>query len=100
MVDLAAYRKKLRERAEANRKAFEGEYKDEIQGLLGLSKTEIDRITPDNTDLETYSRLISVVKEASAANIAQAELKKNIENISELAVKIAKKVPRLAALFA
>ena len=100
MVDLVAYRKKLEDRAAANRLAFEGEYKDEIQGLLGLSKEEIDKMTPGTTDLETYSRLISVVKEASAANVAQAELKDNIMQLGELAVSIAKKVPRLATLFA
>ena len=97
-MDLDAYRKKLKERAEANRKAFEGEYREEIEGLLGLSREEIDRITPGTTDLEIYDQLITAVKEASAANIAQAELKDRILELGDIAVKVAKRVPKLAAL--
>jgi hypothetical protein len=98
-MDIDAYRKKLKERAEANRRAFEGEYREEIEGLLGLSREEIDRIIPGTTDLEIYDQLITVVKEASAANIAQAELKDRILELGEVAVKIAKRIPKLGALF-
>lgn len=98
-MDIDAYRKKLQERAEENRKAFEGQYGEEIKGLLGLSREELDRITPGTTDLETYDQLISVVKEASAANIKQAELKSQITKLGNVAVSIAKRVPKLAALF-
>ena len=46
--------------------AFNGTYKTEIEGLLGLSRAEIDAITPnDTTDLATYERLMAVVREAS-----------------------------------
>ena len=89
------YRKKLEERAKRNREAFKGKYKDELNALMGLSKEEIDKITPDNTDMEIYARLISVVKEASAENISQAELKAGIEALGEIGVKIAKKIPAL-----
>lgn len=68
-MDIDAYRKRLQERARANRLAFEGQYREEIEGLLGLSRKELDRITPDTTDLEIYAQLITVVKEASASNI-------------------------------
>lgn len=98
-MDIEAYRKKLQERAKANRLAFEGQYREEIEGLLGLSREELDQITPDTTDLETYDQLITVVKEASAANIAQAELKNRIMELGKIAVSIAKHVPKLAALF-
>lgn len=98
-MDIDAYRKKLQERAKANRLAFEGQYREEIEGLLGLSREELDQITPDTTDLETYDQLITVVKEASAANIAQAELKNRIMELGKIAVSIAKHVPKLAALF-
>ncbi len=98
-MDIDAYRKKLKERAEANRRAFEGEYREEIEGLLGLSREEIDRIIPGTADLEIYDQLITVVKEASAVNIEQAELKDRILELGEVAVKIAKRIPKLAALF-
>jgi methionine aminopeptidase len=99
-MDIAAFRKKLEERAKANRQAFEGRYRDEIEGLLGLSREEIDLITPDTTDLEIYDQLITVVKEASAANIAQAELKSRVMELGQVAILIAKQVPTLATLFA
>jgi len=92
------YRKKLKERAKRNREAFQGQYKDELNALMGLSKEEIDRITPDTTDLEIYAQLISVVKEASADNISQAELKANIIALGEVGIEIAKKIPALIDL--
>lgn len=83
---------------EKNQEAFRGEFNEEIQGLLGLSRADIDAITPDVTDLETYAALIEVVKDASRHNLSQADLKAGIRNLGDLAVKIAKKVPSLAKL--
>lgn len=98
-MDVEAFRRKIEERAAANRASFEGEYGAEIRGLLGLSRVEIDMITPDDTtDIETYDHLISVVKEASAANIAQADLKDRITELGQVGISIAMRVPRLAAL--
>lgn len=79
---------------------FRGQYAEEINGLLGLSKEEIDEITPDTTDLETYNKLMIVVKEASRVNLEQAELVGRIKSLGEVAVSIAKKVPSLAAMLA
>lgn len=93
------FRKKLRKSLEENRKKFQGIYKEEINELLGLSREEIDKITPDTTDLEIYDQLITVVKEASAANIDQAELKTQIENLGVISVEIAKKVGSLKGMF-
>ena len=98
-MDINAFKKKLKKRVEANRETFDGKYKEEIKGLLGLSKDEINRITPDTTDREIYDQLITVVKEASAANISQAELKSRIVELGDIAVKIAKRVPSLMKLF-
>ena len=89
------FRKKLRESLAENRKRFQGIYKNQINELLGLSREEIDRITPDTTDLEVYDQLITVVKEASAANVSQAELKTHIEDLGAVAIEIAKKVGSL-----
>ena len=98
-MDLEEYRKKLEKRAEENRKAFEGEYKKEIEALLGLSREEIDRITPDTTDLQTYDQLITIVKEASSNNISQAELKNNIMQLGSIGIEIAKRISGLSTLF-
>lgn len=95
-MDIEAFKKKLKERAAENRIVFDGIYSEEVKGLLGLSREEIDSITPDTTDLEVYDQLITVVKEASAANIAQAELKDRIMELGDVAVKIAKKSAKLA----
>lgn len=92
------YRKKLQERARVNRDAFKGAYKDELTALMGLSKEEINQITPDTEDLEVYAQLISVVKEASADNISQAELKANIMALGAVGIEIAKKIPALIDL--
>ena len=97
-MDINAFRKRLKERAKANREAFNGAYQEEIKELLGLSREEVDQITPGTTDLETYDQLITVVKEASAANISQAELKTRIAELGEVAIAIAKRIPTLMAL--
>ena len=76
-----------------------GKYKNEVNDLLSLSKSDIDAITPDTTDLEIYNALVEVVKEASRRNLAQAELKSRIEQLGDVSVKIAKRVPSLAKLF-
>jgi hypothetical protein len=99
-MDIKKYRQKLRERAEHNRKAFDGQYSEEITSLLGLSIVEIDQITADTTDIKIYDQLITIVKEASSANIKQAELRTSIMELGEVAVSIANRVPKLAALLA
>jgi len=79
--------------------AFIGKYRSEIEGLLALSKAEIDAITPDNaTDLETYETLMAVVREASRLNASQAQLAGRVRALGDIAVAIAKKVPKLAAI--
>lgn len=82
-----------------NHDAFQGEFAEEIDGLLGLSREEIDAITPDATDLATYATLIEVVKDASRKNVSQASLKARIRELGDVAIDIAKKVPTLARLF-
>jgi len=98
-MDLDSFRQELQTKAKENRLAFEGQYREEIQGLLGLSREDLDQITPSTTDLETYDQLITVVKKASAANISKAELKNRVMELGEVAISISKRVPKLAALF-
>lgn len=97
--DLDGFEQDLKKTLEQSGKAFSGTYKTELNELAGLSREEIDVITPDTTDLQKYDELISVVKAASAANLAQAELKYQIEKLGTVAVEIAKKIPALAAIF-
>lgn len=99
MADLAAFKRDLANDLKKGREAFEGKYGDELNELMGLSEAEIDAITPDAEDLQEYDRLIAVVKEASRHNLSQAQLKVNIVAMGEVAVKIAKKSAKLAALF-
>jgi hypothetical protein len=78
--------------------AFNGKYKMELNELAGLSKEEIDAIAPGTTDLKIYLILTQVVEQASKNNLSQAQLVADIKELGDLAVKIARKVPRLAAL--
>lgn len=94
-MDKAAYQERLLKRAESNRKIFDGKYGKEVKKLLGLSIEEVNKITPGTTDIETYNLLIDIIKEASASNIEQAELKKRIEELGAVAVSIAKQIPEL-----
>lgn len=74
-------------------KAFDGEYAKELDQLTGLSRGEINEITPDTTDLRTYNVLIKIVEQASRENIKKAELIDQIKELGDVAVKIAKKIP-------
>ncbi|MBI1936554.1 MAG: hypothetical protein HYS25_00365 [Ignavibacteriales bacterium] len=93
------FRDRVKEKLKENREAFEGQYKDELSKLLGLSKDEIKKITPDGTGMEVYQNLISVVQEASRVNLSQAELKTRIAELGSVAIEISKMVAPLAKLF-
>jgi hypothetical protein len=83
--------------AEADQ-AFNGIHKKELDKLQGLSKKEIDAITPGTEDLRVYSVLIKVVEQASRDNLSQAQLIEDIKELGDIAVLIAKKIPSLKAL--
>ena len=78
--------------------AFNGTYKNELNSLVGLSKEEIDSVTPGTADLKTCSILVKVVEKASKDNLAQAQLVENIKALGDVAIRIAKKVPQFASL--
>ena len=90
-----SYKERLERRIKENRLAFNGKYKDHLNSLLGLSKEEIDAIVPGTHDMEMYDQLITVVKQASVANLEQAELKNRIQDLGAVALKIAAKIPGL-----
>ncbi len=85
---------------DSTRKAFQGAYAEQLQGLLGLSQEDLDAITPRVATRDEYAQLIEVVKQASAKNLSVAELKGRIEALGSTAVAIAKSVASLAALLA
>lgn len=96
--DPEEFKRRLKEQLETSRIAFNGLYKNELDRLLGLSRDEIDAITPGTTDLQKYDELIALVKEASRVNLSQAKLATEIRKLGDIAVVIAKKVPALVAL--
>lgn len=73
--------------------AFDGKYKKELGKLSGLSKDEIDAVTPGSEDLRVYSTLIKVVEKASRENTSKAQLIEDIKELGGIAVKIARKIP-------
>ena len=97
--DLEGFEADLDITLENGRKAFTGKYKDELNALSGLSKEEVDAISPGTTDLQKYDELITVVKEASRVNLGQAALKAQIEKLGDIAVTIARRIPSLAVMF-
>lgn len=98
MTDMAAFEQDIANDLKHGREAFSAKYGNEIDELMGLSRDEIDAITPDATDLQEYDRLISVVKQASRHNLEQAELISRIKQLGDVAVAIAKKTTALGAL--
>ena len=96
--DPSEFERRLKEQLKTSREAFDGKYKEELTELAGLSRSEIDAISPGITDLQKYDELIAIVKEASRVNLAQADLVNQIKNLGDIAVRIAKMVPAFAAL--
>lgn len=92
------FRESVRRAFEHSDAAFRGQYADAVNELLALSRADVDQITPGAADLVTYDRLISVVKEASRSNLAQADLKRRIEDLGSTAIGIARMVPSLGRL--
>ena len=90
-----SFEQRLQRRIQENKKAFQGIYADQLNALMGLSREEIDAIVPGTSDLEIYAQLMTVVNQASAVNLEQAALKNRIQNLGEIAVKIASKIPGL-----
>jgi hypothetical protein len=74
-----------------------GKYKQSLKGLLALSMSDIKASVP-KASYADYSKLISVVEQASAKNVAQATLVNNIKALGKKVVSIAKMVPGLASI--
>src|SRR5882672_708720 len=98
-IDLEKFKKNVDASLKRNQEAFEGKYSEELNALLGLSTDELAKACPSMDVSQDYSQLISIVKEASRANVSQAALRVQIKALGENAVAIAKMVGGLAALF-
>ena len=96
--DREEMRRRMREAAERTRATLDGRFEDYYRGLRGLSRAEIEAITPDRTDEEVYEVLMATVQEATRQNIEQAELVERIKELGSIAVEIARKVPSLGRL--
>lgn len=70
-----------------------------LRQLLALSMDDIKKTVPKASSTD-YSKLVTIVEHASAANISQAALKGHIQKLGSTAVNIAKMVAPLATLFA
>jgi hypothetical protein len=89
--------KALREALDAAQIALDGSYKQSLKALLSLSMNDIKKSIP-KASYADYSRLISVVEQASAKNVSQAILVQNIKTLGKQVVSIAKLVPSLTAM--
>jgi len=94
----AAFRRRLNRQLEESEVAFNSLYAEELKHLSGLSREEIDAVTPGDLDLQKYDELIVLVKEASRVNLEQAKLVEEIKKLGDVAVSIAKKVPSISGL--
>jgi len=90
------FEKAVNEVLERNKTALMGKYSKELGSLLKLSDSQLSAIVPNRTRTATYNNLISVVNEASRANVQQADLQNKISALGKDAVNIAK----LVGLFA
>lgn len=98
-IDLNKFKKNVDASLKRTQESFEGKYANELGGLLGLSREQIAEVVPGLEGQQEYSRLISVVEEASRMNVSQANLRSQIKSLGENALQIAKMVGGLAALF-
>jgi hypothetical protein len=96
--DRDGFEHELKSALTQSRIAFLGRYRDELNALAGLSEADIRSIAPNDLGALHYDELITVVKEASRANLEQAELRNQIVRLGSIAVALARKVPRLAEL--
>ncbi len=87
-----AFQRSVQKRFKEIDEELRGRHKKHLDALLGISKAEIDAISPGTTDLETYNKLIAVVSEATRKNVAIADLRQTIKDMGSVAIEIAKKV--------
>jgi len=90
------FAKAVQDELDQNKAKMMGSYNKQLGDLMKLSDEQLSAIIPNVSKTETYNNLISVVKEASRANVQQADLQNKISALGQDAVKLAK----LVGLFA
>lgn len=95
-VDLDKIFAQMDAAADRAEKALDGRFGQIYRELRALSPEEVDEITPGVTDQKEYERLIELVQEATEQNLSQAQLVERINELSDVAKKIAKKVHSIA----
>lgn len=92
------FAKALKEALDTAEEGLEkGPYKQALKALLALSMSGIKASVP-KASYADYSRLVTVVEQASAKNVAQATLVSNINALGKKVVSIAKLVPGLGSM--
>jgi hypothetical protein len=92
------FAKALKEALDDAEKGLEiGPYKQALRALLALSMSDI-KVSIPKASYADYSRLVTVVEQASAKNVAQATLVSNIKALGKKVVLIAKLVPGLESM--
>ena len=76
-----AFQRSVRKRFKEIDEELRGRHKKHLDALLGISRAEIDAITPDTTDIDTYNKLIVVVTEATRKNVGHADLRQTIREM-------------------
>jgi hypothetical protein len=99
-IDTEAFKQALDDNLQHNEDAFKGIYRVQLHELRGLSDEEIAEVCPSATASQDFAKLVAVVSEASRKNLSQADLANQIKSLGANAVKIAKLVGGLAAVFA
>jgi len=92
------YRERVRRALDRADEEFRGLYAEAIAALHSLTPEDLAAITPDPGDLAAFEQLRAVVEEASRANTSQAELRRRIEALGDVALRIARALPPFAAL--
>jgi hypothetical protein len=75
---------------DANKTQLMVNYNKGIGSLQALTDAQLSSILPDSSASDTLNQLISVVQQASVANLQQADLTNKITALGQNAVKIAK----------
>ncbi len=75
----------------AAEKLTDAEFSDEISSHVSLTKSEIDKLFPDQSDREELAKLTDIVLNAADENQRKAALISNISNVAGTAVKLLKK---------
>lgn len=83
----------------ANAGVGSGAYADAVQELSSMANQATTAGAIPLGDAQVYAQLLAVVQQAGAANLSQAQLKDRITGLGDAAVRIARRIQGLAAIF-